>query len=57
MGLMQKGNVERIGQVPAAVVMCLMCSDIILVEINYLGRSEGVSRKIPVARHELSSDT
>lgn len=37
--------------------MCLMCSDIILVEINYLGQSEGVSREIPMARHELSSDT
>lgn len=37
--------------------MCLMCSDITLVEINYLGRSEGVSREIPVSRHELCSDT
>jgi len=37
--------------------MCLMCSDIILVEINNLGQSEGVSTEIPMARHELPSDT
>lgn len=32
-----------------------MCSDIIPGEINYLGQSERVSRKIAVTRHKMSS--
>lgn len=56
-GIDAKGQCRKNWPSSCNCIMCLMCSDIIFVEINCLGQSELVIREIPMTRHKLSSNT